>query len=93
MPFVITKGFNLGKVVGKKTADLATTCGSIETFALDKTGFVTDFPKAHIIRPPGDKKPDGVVPDISIPTPTDLQAEDVVLNQLIERIRRDDKDQ
>ena len=78
--------FGLGKIVGEQTADFATSYGSIETFALDQTGFVVNFPKAHIIRPSGDKLPGGVIPDIFISSPVRLQTEDVVLKQLVSEI-------
>ena len=60
----IVQDYNLGKVVGEATADFATTYASMESFTLTNTGIQVGFPKAHIIRPSGDKKAGPVYPDI-----------------------------
>ncbi|MEO1029507.1 MAG: S41 family peptidase, partial [Pseudomonadota bacterium] len=78
--------YGWGTIVGEPTSDFATTYGSIETFTLPNTGLTVNFPKAHIIRPSGDRVPGGVVPDIEIASPIVPVKEDVVLDELISRI-------
>ncbi len=62
----IVQDYSFGTVVGENSADFATTYASIETFSLKHTGIEVGFPKAHIIRPSGDKKAGPVIPDIYI---------------------------
>ncbi len=62
----ITQDYGFGKVIGEPTTDFATTLASMETFVLPETGTTVGFPKAHIIRPSGDKTHGPVVPDLTI---------------------------
>ncbi len=82
----IIQDYQMGLIVGEKTADMATTYGSMETFVLPQTGIRVGFPKAHIIRPSRERKPDGVTPDWVIPSPVVAPKDDVVLEALRERI-------
>ncbi|MEL6869137.1 MAG: S41 family peptidase [Pseudomonadota bacterium] len=82
----IIQDYKLGVIAGEKTSDMATTYGAMETFALPNTGIDVGFPKAHIIRPSGDRKPDGVTPDWVINSPVVASDTDRVLNVLVERI-------
>ncbi|MEM9533072.1 MAG: S41 family peptidase [Pseudomonadota bacterium] len=82
----IIQDYQLGIVAGEKTADMATTYGAMETFKLPQSGIEVGFPKAHIIRPSGDRKTDGVTPDWSLESPIVAGPADAVLAQLIERI-------
>lgn len=79
--------YNLGVIVGEPTSDFATSYGSIETFKLPNTGLIVNFPKAHIIRPSGNRVPGGVVPEINIPSPIASMPTDVVLETLLSHIR------
>ncbi len=79
----IIQDYNFGTIVGEKTSDMATTYGAMETFQLDATGISVNFPKAHIIRPSGDKHSDGVAPDVLLETPIISNQEDVVLEKLL----------
>lgn len=63
----IVQDYGFGTVFGEPTADLAATYGAMEHFTLPVTGLPVGFPKAHIIRPNGDPRPQGVVPDIHLP--------------------------
>lgn len=83
----IVQDYNLGIVAGEKTADMATTYGAMETFTLAGTGIEVGFPKAHIIRPSGDTRADGVTPDWPIETPIVGSHRDVVLDRLVEKIK------
>lgn len=73
----IAQDYDFATVIGEKTADLATTYAAMESFTLDHTGIEVGYPKAHIIRPNGDLKADGVTPDVSlaIMTATELSSQ------------------
>lgn len=60
----IVKDYGFGKIIGEPSVDFATTYASMETFKLKNSGITVSFPKAHIIRPSGDKKAGPVYPDI-----------------------------
>lgn len=64
----IVKDYGFGTVIGESTTDFATTLASMETFTLKHSGIEVGFPKGHIIRPSGDKKPGPVHPDIELST-------------------------
>ncbi|MEO0424670.1 MAG: S41 family peptidase, partial [Pseudomonadota bacterium] len=80
--------YGFAVIAGEKTSDMATTYGAMEQFTLAHTGLTVGFPKAHIIRPSGDTRVDGVTPDWEIPTPIAPTASDVVLEQLLARLKR-----
>lgn len=82
----VIQDYGFGTVVGEKTADLATTFGAMESFRLPHTGLQVHFPKARIVRPSGALEPDGVTPDLPIPSPR-FPTRDVVLEKLLARIR------
>ena len=77
----ITQDYGFGTVVGQTTTDFATTFASMESFVLPNTGTKVGFPKAHIIRPSGDKKPGPVIPDIQLAT-------DNTLGELVKRLTK-----
>ncbi|MEM1264264.1 MAG: S41 family peptidase [Pseudomonadota bacterium] len=83
----MVQDYKLGRVVGEKTSDMATTYGAMEQFSLPNSGIQVGFPKAHIIRPSGDTRPDGVTPDWPIASPITVTSDDVVLEMLIAKIR------
>lgn len=85
----IVQDYGLGVIAGEKTSDMATTYGSMETFTLPNTGISVGFPKAHIIRPSGDRRTDGVTPDWPIASPIVNGASDAVLEALVARLRSD----
>ncbi|MDX5405561.1 MAG: hypothetical protein LPK11_00790 [Chromatiaceae bacterium] len=62
----IVQDYGFGRLIGEKTADLATTYGAMEHFKLTHTGIKVGYPKALIVRPSGQLNPDGVVPDLMI---------------------------
>ncbi len=82
----IVQDFGFGTVIGEETADLASTLGAMEQFALPRTGIEVGYPKARILRPNGDPRPRGVVPDIGIDTPIVAGTEDVVLQRALQAI-------
>ncbi|MEL6302748.1 MAG: S41 family peptidase [Pseudomonadota bacterium] len=82
----LIQDYGFGEIMGEKTADFATTYGAMETFSLPNTGFIVGFPKAHIIRPSGDLKNDGVTPDVVLTSPIVPTKTDVVLEAALEHI-------
>lgn len=90
----IVQDYGFGTVLGEETADLASTYGAMEHFALPNTGIEVGYPKARILRPNGDARsrgvvPDSVITDIAIATPLAGDDEDTVLAQALERILDD----
>ena len=79
----VVQDYGFGTIIGEKTSDMATTYGAMETFALPNTGIVVGFPKAHIIRPSGDRRPDGVTPDVVIQSPIGPRTSDSVLEEAL----------
>jgi C-terminal processing protease CtpA/Prc len=82
----LVQDYGFGTILGEKTSDMATTYGAMETFRLPNTGIVVGFPKAHIVRPSGELRSDGVTPDIEIVSPIEPAKHDVVLEKALERI-------
>lgn len=89
MVAAIVQDYGFGTVLGEETADLASTYGAMERFTLPHTGIEVGYPKARILRPNGDPRPRGVVPDIAIDTPVAGTASDEVLARTIELIADD----
>ena len=85
----IIQDYGFGTIAGEKTADMATTYGAMETFSLPATGITVGFPKAHIIRPSGDREVDGVTPDLVLLEPIVAGTEDVVLQTLRQRLEHE----
>lgn len=86
----MVQDYGFGTIVGEKTSDMATTYGAMENFTLPATGISVGFPKAHIIRPSGETKSDGVTPDWPIRSPVAPAKNDVVLEALLNRLRTEE---
>ncbi len=84
----IIQDYGFGKLIGEKTADLATTYGAMEHFTLPETGIQVGFPKALIVRPNGSRVPDGVSPDIELDFDAAGSDDRPVLKQVAEIIRQ-----
>lgn len=89
----IVQDYHFGSILGEPTADLATTYGAMETFTLPNSGIVVGFPKAHIIRPSGDERVQGVTPDFPIVTPLIQPASDPVLQRALAYLEEADRTQ
>ncbi|MCK5750363.1 MAG: hypothetical protein KAH44_29365, partial [Oricola sp.] len=85
----IFQDYGWGVIAGEKTSDMATTYGAMESFTLPNSGLTVGFPKAHIIRPSGDLRSDGVTPDVVLITPIVAGKDDTVLTDLLKRIAND----
>jgi hypothetical protein len=84
----LVQDYRFGVIVGEATSDMATTYGAMEQFALDHTGLKVGYPKARIVRPNGDLRSRGVMPDIAIRVPVVQSPHDEVLQQAIAIARR-----
>ncbi|MFC0679790.1 S41 family peptidase [Lysobacter korlensis] len=82
----IAQDYGFATVLGEETADLASTYGAAEKFALPQSGIEVTFPKARILRPNGDPAPRGVVPDVAIETPVVPVQTDVVLDAALQEV-------
>lgn len=79
----IVQDYSFGSVLGEPTSDLATTYGAAEQFTLPNTALSVSFPKAFMVRPSGDARVQGVIPDIAIETPIVALADDPVLREAL----------
>ena len=83
----VIQDYDFGEIWGEETADVPTTYASVMAFDLPVTGFTVTFPKSRIVRPSGDERLVGVVPDRPLPREPIGVAEDVVLAQALQSIR------
>lgn len=83
----LIQDYDFGEIWGEETADVPTTYASVIGFELPVTGFTVTFPKSRIVRPGGDERLIGVVPDRPLPREPIGVTEDVVLGQALEAIR------
>jgi C-terminal processing protease CtpA/Prc len=79
--------YKFGTVIGEPTADMATTYGAMEQFALPNTGIMVGYPKARIVRPNADLRSRGVTPDRKLTVPIVQTPADEVLQQALALIR------
>jgi hypothetical protein len=84
----LVQDYGFGTVLGEATSDMATTFGAMEQFTLPRTGLVVGFPKAHIVRGSGDRRPLGVTPDVAIASPVVQTPDDPVLRQAVAVVAR-----
>lgn len=87
----MAQDYHFATILGEETSDLATTYGAMEHFNLTNSGIIVGFPKAFIVRPNGDQTIRGVVPDYIIETPLIESENDPVLNEAINFIEREVK--
>jgi len=77
----LIQDYHFGTILGEETSDMATTYGAMEQFSLPHTGLRVGYPKARIVRPSGDRRSRGVVPDVRIEIPVLQTSADEVLQQ------------
>ena len=78
----------IATVMGEETADVPTTYGAVESFALPNSGASVLYPKAYMVRPSGSEAVRGVVPDFPIAPNPIGSARDTVLEAAISEIKR-----
>lgn len=86
----LIQDYGFGTIVGEATSDMSTTYGAMEYFTLPQTGIRVGYPKAHIIRPNGERRSHPVSPDIELDLPSLRGADDVALEQLLRLIQTRD---
>ncbi len=62
----IIQDYKFGVVLGEPTADVASGYGAIHEFKLPNSQLDVSYPKAFIVRPNGDKRLEGVTPDLIV---------------------------
>ena len=82
----IIQDYGFGTILGEETADVPTSYASSAQFTLPNTGVAVTYPKAYFIRPNGDERLQGVVPDHPLVFPVVPTAGDDVLRQAVEFI-------
>ena len=75
----LLQDLGIATIMGEETADLATTYGAVESFALPHSGASITYPKAYMVRPSGSLDVRGVVPDFLIAPNAIGQADDDML--------------
>ncbi|TDF38424.1 hypothetical protein EYS14_12145 [Alteromonadaceae bacterium M269] len=83
----IAQDYGFATLIGEKTSDLATTLGAMEHFTLENSGIEIGYPKAHIIRPNGSRKPDGVKPDVLLEISLRKNKNGMMLEQALDVIK------
>jgi C-terminal processing protease CtpA/Prc len=79
----MVQDYGFAKVVGEETADLPTSYASSAQFALPASGIEVTYPKGYFVRPNGDRKLKGVVPDFPIPAAVFVDGHDAVLSAAV----------
>lgn len=82
----LIQDYKFGKIVGEETGDLPTLYASQFSYTLPKSGITVKVPKSYIVRVNGNKKLEGVKPDIYIQDHL-LDEKDEILNGLIIRLK------
>jgi len=84
----LLQDYGFATLLGETTDDLPSSYGAAEKFTLSRTGIDVHYPKSWFVRPNGDARVQGVVPDIRIPSPVVETAEDRVLASAMEHIQQ-----
>lgn len=82
----LIQDYKFGKIVGEETGDVPTLYASQFSYTLPQSGITVKVPKSYIVRVNGNKKLEGVKPDIYIQDHL-LDEKDEILNGLIIRLK------
>lgn len=82
----LIQDYKFGKIVGEETGDVPTLYASQFSYTLPKTGITVKVPKGYIVRVNGNKKLEGVKPDIYIQDHL-LDDKDEILDGLLIRLK------
>jgi hypothetical protein len=83
----LVQDYGFGEIVGEETGDTPTLYAAQFTFQLPRTSVEVKVPKGYIVRPNGDEKLSGVIPDHHVRDHL-LDAEDEVLRYTLEKLIR-----
>lgn len=86
----LIQDYKFGKIVGEETGDVPTLYASQFSYTLPQSGITVKVPKSYIVRVNGNKKLEGVKPDIYIQDHL-LDEKDEILNGLISRLKETKK--
>lgn len=84
----MVQDYKFGILVGEETADYSSLFGSVHTFKLPNTELVVQYPKAFIVRPNGDEKAKGVIPDYKVDEDI-FNDNDEILEYTLDLIRKE----
>lgn len=62
----VVQDYKFGVLIGEETGDHSSLFASSQTIKLPNTGLIVQYPKAFIVRPNGNKKAKGVIPDFIV---------------------------
>jgi hypothetical protein len=79
--------YGFGKILGEETADLPTSYSGVEQFRLPRTKLEVSYPKSYYVRPNGDERLRGVVPDVALDSPLEDDAGEIVLREALDLLR------
>ena len=83
----IVQDYEFGVLVGEETSDTPSSCGAIHTFKLPNTKMGVVFPKGCMIRPSGDPRLRGVIPDYKV-SDDPFTKEDEILDAALQLIQK-----
>ncbi|EMR01170.1 S41 family peptidase [Cesiribacter andamanensis] len=83
----LLQDYGFATLAGEETADVPTVYASQFSFTLPKTGMVVKVPKGYMVRPNGDERLQGVVPELKRADHL-LDEDDEILAFVLEHIRR-----
>ena len=81
--------YKFGILVGEETADYSSLFGSSQTFELPNTKLIVEYPKAFIVRPNGNEKAKGVIPEHIVKDDI-FSKEDEILEYTLNLIKKGD---
>ncbi|GHA77707.1 S41 family peptidase [Pontibacter akesuensis] len=83
----LIQDYGFGEIIGEETGDVPTLYGSVFSFALPQTGIAVKVPKSYIVRPNGDEKLTGVIPDHKVRDHL-LDEEDEILSYTLKKLQQ-----
>ncbi|MDX5437932.1 MAG: peptidase S41, partial [Pontibacter sp.] len=81
----LIQDYNFAKIVGEETGDVPTLYASQFSFTLPNTGIVVKAAKGYMVRPSGDERLIGVVPDIKVRDHL-LDEKDEILDYTLDKV-------
>jgi hypothetical protein len=82
----VIQDYKFGILIGEETADWSSLYASGQLFSLPNTGLVIQYPKAFIVRPNGNEKAKGVIPEHQVDENM-FTKEDEILEYTLDFIR------
>lgn len=83
----LIQDYGFGRILGEETADVPTSFASIFPYTLPGSAMSVDLAKSHFIRPGGDQRVRGVIPDTQLARQVVGSPQDTMLESALEVIR------